>query len=424
MDFKTLVERMHEASAVAGVDTMRKIEEAHARVALDLLGAPDGWPEGWVVSGNKAQLPRGGQSWTEACVHVTPFSEGGYYVSVESACLPSAEAAMEAGRCAVWAMEGRRIASTDDRPATIDREALAAALHDAYVADATIVWGERCEDVRQGYRREADTAIRLCAGADAGARIADLETQIHRLQDRLTSAENGREDFRKAYNAAIDDGNASVRRLTATANAAVERAEAAEATIRLWEEESVAIHEALQEVGAPLPTAKVEARIRGMKRQIGAHTAEATEQHVAEAIRAILDGKGYNATGMGDALYAAMRALKNRILESDIVIKDRDAATARAEKAEADCRNIADPLARLQARAEEAEVRAAKAEKALRLSADAAEAATTDEEDARRELYDARAENDRLRRALHIATQATAHMSTVAALLTGEADDA
>lgn len=148
---------------------------------------------------------------------------------------------------------------------TIDREALAAALHDAYVADEAIVWGERCEDVRQGYRREADTAIRLCAGADAGARIADLETRIATL--------------------------------TATANAAVERAE-------------------------------------------------------------------------------------------------------------------------------EAEVRAAKAEKALRLSADAAEAATTDEEDARRELYDARAENDRLRRALYIATQATAHMSTVAALLTGEADDA
>lgn len=143
----------------------------------------------------------------------------------------------------------------------IDREALAAALHDAYVADEAIVWGERCEDVRQGYRREADTAIRLCAGADAGARIADLEARIATL--------------------------------TATANAAVERAE-------------------------------------------------------------------------------------------------------------------------------EAEVRAAKAEKALRLSADAAEAATTDEEDARHDLYEARKENRRLRHALSAALRGAQHIATAADLLLGE----
>lgn len=271
---------------------------------------------------------------------------------------------------------------------TIDREALAAALHDAYVADATIVWGERCEDVRQGYRREADTAIRLCAGADAGARIADLETQIQRLQDRLTSAENGREDFRKAYNAAIDDGNASVRRLTATANAAVERAEAAEAA------------------------ASADARLA---RDVESEALENGARHreLLDRIEAAMDYH-YTWGDYGDGLIAHIKQ----------IMADRNAAITRAEKAEADCRNIADPLARLQARAEEAEVRAAKAEKALRLSADAAEAATTDEEDARQELYDARAENDRLRRAISVALIGAKHMATVAALLTGEADDA
>ena len=275
----------------------------------------------------------------------------------------------------------------------IDREALARALHDAFGSGGRTVgdWGDRNEDTRQGYLAEADTAIRLCAGADAGARIADLEARIATL--------------------------------TATANAAVERAEKAE---------------------ADLGTECLDANNRG--RAWGQRLA-------ASALRGVLSGKGYVINEMTDDLQEQMRALKNHLLKQDVERHDavaramaradgaeaarafmvaevtrmraeRDTATAHAAQMQADRREMIDHAERLLKRAEEAEVRAAKAEKALRLSADAAEAATTDEEDARRDLYDARAENDRLRRALYTATQATAHMSTVAALLTGEADDA
>jgi hypothetical protein len=121
---------------------------------------------------------------------------------------------------------------------------------------------------------------------------------------------------------------------------------------------------------------------------------------------------------------AAMRALKIRLLKWETEIKVltdvSDSSSAHAAQMQTDRREMADHATRLLKRAEEAEVRAARAEKALKLADTAADNATTDEEDLRRDLGVAQTENRRLRHAVLTATQATAHMSTVAALLTGE----
>lgn len=255
MDFETMRERMRVGTDSCG--TAAEIIDACAKVALDALDVPSGWPSGWNAASNGATLCYPGVTYSVASVAVQPFSGGGFYASIEGPLCSTEDTALDGARRAIWAMMGRGAS-------TIDREALAMALHDAYVADEAIVWGERCEDVRQGYRREADTAIRLCAGADAGARIADLEARIATL--------------------------------TATANAAVERAEEAE-----------------------VRAAKAEKALR-----LSADAAEAATTDEEDARRDLYEARKENRR-LRHALSAALRGAQHIATVADLLLGEEDA---------------------------------------------------------------------------------------------------
>ena len=248
----------------------------------------EGWPEGWVVATSSAYLQRVGQA---SCVDVEAFSEGGYYATIASVACLTVGGAMEMARRAVWAMEPRN---------EIDREALALSLlrvqHGAW-GSPQAPWEGYKLAYRDSWLSVADEAIRLLSGSEA---------RVDRVE-RLSKIED------------LEQRNAT---LTATANAAVERAEAAEGVLKFME------------------------------------------------------------------------------VEVTRMSRERDAATARAQKAE----EMRDNLTSLQRRAEEAEVRAARAEKALKVA----------NEDG--------AEVQRLRRALDAAARGAAHLTTAISEMTGGGD--
>ena len=158
-------------------------------------------------------------------------------------------------RRAAWAIEGGP---------TIDREKLAKALHDAFNAAGRggSVWGERSADTRKGYLAEADEAIRLLGGAEARKerifarpscgpqdRCDEDGCCITHGQDLIEVAHEGAAyAVKEACDQLSADHDAALARieelerrnaaLTATANAALERAKEAED----WAEEMRTLH--------------------------------------------------------------------------------------------------------------------------------------------------------------------------------------
>ena len=124
----------------------------------------EGWPEGWTDFGANERFVG---------------ADGRYVLYGER----------EGCRRAAWAIEGNKAG------AAINREALAKALHTAYGTGAgqeKIEWDKCSADTRKGYLAEADEAIRLLSFEPRVGRVEMLTTieELERRNDILTATAN------------------------------------------------------------------------------------------------------------------------------------------------------------------------------------------------------------------------------------------